>query len=110
MVTKIRHAASLTAGNRVRARVVKNKIAPPFREAEFEILFDEGISRAGSILDIASEMGILQKTGSWFAYNNEKLGQGREQVIQYLKAQAKLLDELEEKVRKTALAQAKAKE
>jgi len=97
-------------GSRVRARVVKNKVAAPFREAEFEILFDEGISRAGSILDIASEMGILQKTGSWFAYNNEKLGQGREQVIQYLKAQAKLLDELEEKVRKTALAQAKAKE
>lgn len=97
-------------GNRVRARVVKNKVAAPFREAEFDILFDEGISRAGSIVDVASDMGILQKSGSWFAYNNEKIGQGREQVIQYLKSQGKMLNELEEKIRKQALAKTEQKQ
>lgn len=90
-------------GNRVRARVVKNKVAAPFREAEFDILFDEGISRAGSILDVASDMGIVQKSGAWFAYNNEKIGQGREQAMQFLKSQGKLMKELEDKVRAQAL-------
>ena len=94
-------------GNRVKAKVVKNKIAAPFREAEFEILFAEGISRAGSIVDTASEMGILQKSGSWFAYNNEKIGQGRDQVIQFLKTMPKMLNELEDKVRKQATAKLK---
>ena len=94
-------------GNRVQAKVVKNKIAAPFREAEFEILFAEGISRAGSIVDTASEMGILQKSGSWFAYNNEKIGQGRDQVIQFLKTMPKMLNELEDKVRKQATAKLK---
>lgn len=90
-------------GNRVRARVVKNKVAAPFREAEFDILFEEGISRAGSILDTACEAGIVQKSGAWFAYNSEKIGQGREQAIQFLKSQGKLLKELEDKVRAQAL-------
>lgn len=90
-------------GNRVRARVVKNKVAAPFREAEFDILFDEGISWAGSILDTACEAGIVQKSGAWFAYNSEKIGQGREQAIQFLKSQGKLLKELEDKVRAQAL-------
>ena len=94
-------------GNRVKAKVVKNKIAAPFREAEFEILFAEGISRAGSIVDTASEMGILQKSGSWFAYNNEKIGQGRDQAIQFLKTMPKMLNELEDKVRKQAAAKLK---
>lgn len=94
-------------GNRVKAKVVKNKIAAPFREAEFEILFAEGISRAGSIVDTASEMGILQKSGSWFAYNNEKIGQGRDQAIQFLKTMPKILNELEDKVRKQAAAKLK---
>jgi len=94
-------------GNRVKAKVVKNKIAAPFREAEFEILFAEGISRAGSIVDTASEMGILQKSGSWFAYNNEKIGQGRDQAIQFLKTMPKMLNELEDKVRKQATAKLK---
>ena len=94
-------------GNRVKAKVVKNKVAAPFREAEFEILFAEGISRAGSIVDTASEMGILQKSGSWFAYNNEKIGQGRDQAIQFLKNSPKMLNELEDKVRKQATAKLK---
>lgn len=91
-------------GNRVRARVVKNKVAAPFREAEFDILFDEGISRAGSILDTACDAGIVQKSGAWFAYNSEKMGQGREQAIQFLKSQGKMMKELEDKVRAQALA------
>jgi recombination protein RecA len=89
-------------GNRVRARVVKNKVAAPFREAEFDILFNEGISEAGNILDIGSEMGILQKSGAWFAYNEEKIGQGREQAIQFLKSRNNLLKELEDKIRAQA--------
>src|SRR3989339_61350 len=91
-------------GNLVRARVVKNKVAAPFREAEFEIYYSEGISRVANILELASEFGIVQKSGSWFAYNSEKLGQGKEQAVQFLKAQAKLIKELEEKVRAYALA------
>ena len=86
-------------GNLVKARVVKNKVAAPFREAEFEILFSEGISRPGNILELASVMEIIQKSGSWFAYNNEKIGQGKEQTVQYLKANPKVLNELEAKVR-----------
>ena len=94
-------------GNLVRARVVKNKVAAPFREAEFEIYYSEGISRVANILELASEFGIVQKSGSWFAYNSEKLGQGKEQAVQFLKAQAKLIKELEEKVRAYALAKVK---
>ena len=94
-------------GNLVRARVVKNKVAAPFREAEFEIYYSEGISRVANILELASEFGIVQKSGSWFAYNSEKLGQGKEQAVQFLKTQAKVIKELEEKVRAHALTKAK---
>lgn len=100
-------SGEVVVGNLVRARVVKNKVAAPFREAEFEIYFNEGISRVSNILELASNFGIVQKSGSWFAYNSEKLGQGREQAVQYLKTQAKLIKELEEKVRAHALAKAK---
>ena len=91
-------------GNRVKVRVVKNKVAAPFREAEFEILFEEGISKAGNIVDLASDLGIIQKSGSWFAYNNEKIGQGREQAIQFLKSSPKILAELEKNIRSQSLA------
>ena len=94
-------------GNRVRARVVKNKVAAPFREAEFEILFDRGISRIGNVLDMASEKGIVQRSGAWYAYNNEKMGQGRDQAIKFLETQNKMVKELEEKVRAQATAVAK---
>ena len=92
-------SGEVVIGNLVKARVVKNKVAAPFREAEFEILFNEGISRPSNILELASVMEIIQKSGSWFSYNNEKIGQGKEQTIQYLKANPKVLNELEAKVR-----------
>lgn len=87
-------------GGRVRARVVKNKIAPPFREAEFEILHDEGISRSGDILNLAVNKGIVEKSGAWFSYNSEKIAQGRESARKYLKEHPKILDEIESKIRK----------
>lgn len=82
-------------GNRVKVKVVKNKMAPPFQIAEFDILFNEGISRTGTIIDLASEMNIVDKKGAWFSYKGQRLGQGREVVREELKKNPKLLDELE---------------
>jgi len=86
------------SGNRVKVKVVKNKMAPPFRIAEFDILFNEGISRTGSVIDIATEKGILDKRGAWFSYNGERLGQGRETVREELRSNTKLLEELESRI------------
>ena len=86
-------------GNRVKVKVVKNKVAPPFRNAEFDIIFGEGISKIGEIIDMGVEMGIVQKSGSWFSYNSDKLGQGREQVKTLLKDNPQLADEIEVKIR-----------
>lgn len=86
-------------GNRVRARIVKNKVAPPFRKAEFDIMYDEGISRSGTILDMASNEGIIDKSGTWYTYKEEKLGQGRENARIYLKENTKLLDKIENELR-----------
>ena len=86
-------------GNRTRVKVVKNKVAPPFREAEFDIMYGEGISKEGSILDMAVKLDIIEKSGAWFSYNNAKIGQGRENVKKYLRENPEIAAEIEEKVR-----------
>ncbi|MBR5317151.1 MAG: recombinase RecA [Lachnospiraceae bacterium] len=86
-------------GNRTRVKVVKNKIAPPFKEAEFDIMFGEGISKVGDILDLAAENGIVNKSGAWYAYEGNKIGQGRENAKNYLKENPAICEEIETKVR-----------
>lgn len=86
-------------GNRTRIKVVKNKVAPPFREAEFDIMFGKGISKEGDVLDLAASVGIVQKSGAWFAYGGDKIGQGRENAKAYLREHPEILDEIEHKVR-----------
>lgn len=86
-------------GNRTRIKVVKNKVAPPFREAEFDIMFGKGISREGDILDLAANLGIVQKSGAWFAYRDDKIGQGRENAKQYLRDHQDVMEEIEHRVR-----------
>jgi len=93
-------------GNRTRVKVVKNKIAPPFREAEFDIMYNEGISRAGDILDLATARNIVEKSGAWFAYNDGKIGQGREAAKSYLQENPKIMEEIAKKVRDTEAAKA----
>jgi recombination protein RecA len=101
----LRRIASLKSGDsviggRVRARVVKNKVAPPFKEAEFDIQHAEGISKAGSVLDAAVNLGIIEKSGTWLSFHEEKLGQGRDVAIKSLKEKPKLQEEIEKEVRK----------
>ena len=86
-------------GNRTRVKIVKNKVAPPFREAEFDIMFGQGISREGDILDLAADKGVVNKSGAWYAYNGDKIGQGRENAKQYLKESPLICEEIEAKVR-----------
>jgi recombination protein RecA len=87
-------------GNRVRVKVVKNKVAPPFREAQFDVLYNEGISKIGDLIDTAVEKNIIAKSGSWFAYNGERIGQGRDAVKKYLAENAKVAGEIDIVVRK----------
>lgn len=86
-------------GNRTRVKVVKNKVAPPFKQAEFDIMYGVGISREGCLVDLASQMDIIAKSGAWYSYNDNRLGQGRENVKDYLKENKALADEIEQKVR-----------
>ena len=86
-------------GNRTRVKVVKNKIAPPFKEAEFDIMFGQGISREGDILDLAAGCSIINKSGAWYAYESSKIGQGRENAKQYLKDNPEICVEVENRVR-----------
>ena len=93
-------------GNRTRVKVVKNKVAPPFRTAEFDILYGEGVSHTGEIVDIGVELGIIKKSGSWFSYGDTKLGQGRESVRQLFTDNPELAEEIENKIREQRLATA----
>ena len=86
-------------GNHIKVKVVKNKVAPPFRQAEFDIIYGEGISKVGEIIDMGVELGIVQKSGSWFSYNNDKLGQGREAVKQLMTDNPEMANEIETKIR-----------
>ena len=86
-------------GNRTRAKVVKNKVAPPFREAEFDIIYGKGVSREGNILDIAVNLDIIEKSGSWFSYNTDRIGQGRENAKRYLAENPEIAAEIEKKIR-----------
>ncbi len=90
----------VTYGSHVRVKVVKNKVAPPFREAEFDIIYGKGISREGDVIDIAASKDIIQKSGAWYAYKGEKIGQGRENAKQYLKDHPEIYDEIEYQIRK----------
>ncbi len=94
--------ADAVIGNRTRVKVVKNKIAPPFREAEFDIMYNEGISRSGDILDLAVTNNIVEKSGAWFAYGGQKIGQGREAAKTHLKQNPDIMEEVAEKVREAA--------
>ena len=97
-ISSIKNSSNEDIGNRVKVKIAKNKLAPPFRIAEFDILFNEGISRAGSLIDIALDMDILEKRGAWFSYNGNRLSQGREAARQVLNSDPKLFKEIEEKI------------
>ena len=86
-------------GNETRVKVVKNKVAPPFRMAEFDILYNEGISRESEVIGLATQLGLIEKSGAWYSYNQEKIGQGKENVRAYLKEHTELAQLLEQKIR-----------
>jgi len=97
--TQIKSSNGDVVGNKTRVKVVKNKVAPPFKTAEFDIMYGEGVSKVGEILDVAVENEIVKKSGSWFSYEDTKLGQGRDAVKTIIKDNPELMDELEEKIR-----------
>lgn len=96
---QIKESADDITGNRVKVRVVKNKVAPPFKVVEFDIMYGRGISKSGEIVDLGAELNIIQKSGSWYAYEGNKLGQGRDAVKQLLEDNVELMDELEKKIK-----------
>ncbi|MBU0682810.1 MAG: recombinase RecA [Candidatus Omnitrophota bacterium] len=90
-------------GNRVKAKIVKNKMAPPFKQSEFDILFDEGISRSSSIIDLAEEVGVIKKSGTWLSYGDEKIGQGKENARIFLNENVKILNKIENEIKKALI-------
>ena len=97
--TNVIKEGAAAIGNRAKVKVVKNKVAPPFREAEFDIIYGQGISKTGCIIDIAENLGIIDKSGAWYSYNGEKIGQGRENTKKYLEENPKICEAIEKKVR-----------
>jgi recombination protein RecA len=89
----------VASGNRTRVKVVKNKVSPPFRQVEFDIIFGEGISKIGEIIDMGVDLGILGKSGSWFSYGDSKIGQGRDAVKQFLADNPEVADQIEQRIR-----------
>jgi recombination protein RecA len=85
-------------GSRTKVRVVKNKVAPPFKEVEFDLIYGEGISREGDVLDLATEKNIVEKSGTWYAYEGQRIGQGRENAKQFLKENPKVLEKMEKEI------------
>ena len=104
--TQIKDSDGNVLGNKTRVKVVKNKVAPPFRLAEFDIMYGQGVSKVGEILDVAVEHEIVKKSGSWFSYDDTKLGQGRDAVKNMIKDNPELMDELEEKIKVVLKAEA----
>src|SRR5688500_761621 len=98
-IGQIKEAADEITGNRVKVKVVKNKVAPPFKVVEFDIMYGRGISKAGEIVDLGVEVDVIQKSGSWFSYGGNKLGQGRDSVKQLIEDNPELMDELERKIK-----------
>jgi len=98
-IGQIKESADNILGNRTRVKVVKNKVAPPFKVVEFDIIYGEGISKVGEILDLGVELGLVQKSGSWFSYEEDKLGQGRDAVKKLLADNVELMEELEQKIK-----------
>jgi recombination protein RecA len=98
-IGQIKESADNITGNRTRVKVVKNKVAPPFKQVEFDIMYGEGISKVGEILDLGVELEVIKKSGSWFSYNDQKLGQGRDAVKQIIKDNPELMEELEGKIK-----------
>jgi recombination protein RecA len=92
----------VVVGNQTRVKVVKNKLAPPFRVVEFDIMYGEGISKTGELLDLGTKAGVVEKSGSWFSYGSERIGQGRENAKAYLRAHPDVAREIEDKVRENA--------
>ena len=99
---QLKDSSGAIVGHRTRAKVAKNKVAPPFREAYFDIMFGEGISKAGELVDIAAELKLIQKSGAWFSYGETRLGQGRDNTKKYLLDHPELFAELEKLVRENA--------
>src|SRR6476620_7243558 len=105
-IGQIKESSDDITGNRVKVKVVKNKVAPPFKVVEFDIMYGKGISKSGEIVDIGVELNVIQKSGSWFSYNGNKLGQGRDAVKQLLEDNPELLEELEKKIKEKVVGEA----